>query len=380
MRLQNRKSKLSGGSAVVWQMLIIIAVVSFLEIIPALVQIKGPQAAFVALGYAIIPVVVIVFFVRLIDRWEPEPPAMYYLAFLWGAGTSVIAASQINGLTSDLLYLQLLPWNCDAACSDRLFNAYGAPIAEELIKGLGILLIFFAFNKYFDGPIDGIVYGALIGSGFAFTENILYFLNDYDAIFLVFQIRFLDGPLNHEAWSAVFGFFLGFAANKRSRWAVIPWLIPAFAFSALGHWFNNDALRWSGMTYERYVFLNNVPLCIVLLAIVIYARYQERSAVRGALTEYAQAGWFSMSDVRMVCSINLRKGAVEWATERFILHGAVPEAGAKLMQNYQETLLSLGLLRARAKKRKMVQTAANRAAERDLLGEVTAMRTALSQI
>lgn len=376
MRLQNRKSKLSGDSTVVWQFLIIIAVLNFLEIIPTLVQIKGPQAALIALGYAVIPVVVILFFVRLIDRWEPEPPAMYYLAFFWGAGTSVIAASKINGITSDLL----LPWNCDAACSDWLLSAYGAPIAEEVIKGLGILLICFAFNKYFDGPIDGIVYGALIGSGFAFTENILYFLNDYDAIFVVFQIRFLDGPLNHEAWSAVFGFFLGFAANKRSRWAVIPWLIPAFAFATLGHWFNNDALRWSGMTYERYVFLNNVPLCIVLLAIVVYARYRERSVVCEALTEYAHAGWFPLKDVRMVCSINLRKGAAEWAAERFMLHGAAPEDGTKLMQNYQETLLSLGLLRARAKKRKMVQSAVHRAAERDLLDELSALRTVLSQI
>ena len=50
-----------------------------------------------------------------------------------------------------------------------------APIVEEVAKGLGLLLIFVTARRAFDGPVDGVVYGALIGAGFAFTENIQYF-------------------------------------------------------------------------------------------------------------------------------------------------------------------------------------------------------------
>ena len=46
---------------------------------------------------------------------------------------------------------------------------------EEFGKGLGVFLIFVTARRAFDGPVDGIVYGALIGAGFAFTENIQYF-------------------------------------------------------------------------------------------------------------------------------------------------------------------------------------------------------------
>ena len=50
-----------------------------------------------------------------------------------------------------------------------------APIVEEVGKGLGLLLLFVTARRAFDGPVDGVVYGALIGAGFALTENIQYF-------------------------------------------------------------------------------------------------------------------------------------------------------------------------------------------------------------
>ena len=49
-----------------------------------------------------------------------------------------------------------------------------APVTEETLKGLGVLLIYLFRRREFDGIIDGIVYAGLIGAGFAFSENILY--------------------------------------------------------------------------------------------------------------------------------------------------------------------------------------------------------------
>ena len=40
-----------------------------------------------------------------------------------------------------------------------------APIAEEIAKALGVLLIFWLLRAEFDNLRDGIVYGALVGSG-----------------------------------------------------------------------------------------------------------------------------------------------------------------------------------------------------------------------
>ena len=45
-----------------------------------------------------------------------------------------------------------------------------APIAEEIAKALGVLLIFWLLRAEFDNMRDGIVYGALVGLGFNWFE------------------------------------------------------------------------------------------------------------------------------------------------------------------------------------------------------------------
>src|SRR5699024_11787194 len=51
---------------------------------------------------------------------------------------------------------------------------FQAPVVEESTKTVLLVIIVLAARRYFEGPLDGLVYGALIGAGFAFTENILY--------------------------------------------------------------------------------------------------------------------------------------------------------------------------------------------------------------
>ena len=46
-----------------------------------------------------------------------------------------------------------------------------APIIEESLKGLAVLLVFLLFRKEFDSILDGIVYAAITALGFAATEN-----------------------------------------------------------------------------------------------------------------------------------------------------------------------------------------------------------------
>jgi RsiW-degrading membrane proteinase PrsW (M82 family) len=49
-----------------------------------------------------------------------------------------------------------------------------APIAEEISKALGVVLIFWLLRAEFDNMRDGIVYGGLVGLGFNWFEAALY--------------------------------------------------------------------------------------------------------------------------------------------------------------------------------------------------------------
>jgi len=77
--------------------------------------------------------------------------------------------------------------------------------------------------------VDGIIYGALIGAGFAMVENFRYFALD-SKNFLVFLIvgRILLGWLGHSTFIACFGAGLGYVRYTRVRWKQI--VIPLIGF------------------------------------------------------------------------------------------------------------------------------------------------------
>ena len=151
---------------------IVIASVVALGVTVFLFSILGGDA--VALGgiMALVPLAIVFFGVRWVDRWEPEPRVAVVFAFLWGAGVSV-AVALIVGTAVQII--QQASGGLDAQTADFLGSVVQAPLVEEGGKGLGLLILFWAARKHFDGPVDGLVYAAWIAGGFAFTENILYF-------------------------------------------------------------------------------------------------------------------------------------------------------------------------------------------------------------
>src|SRR5262249_57330015 len=54
-----------------------------------------------------------------------------------------------------------------------------APIAEEIVKALGVMLLFWFLRDEFDNMRDGIVYGALVGVGFNWFESAGYVAQGY---------------------------------------------------------------------------------------------------------------------------------------------------------------------------------------------------------
>lgn len=133
---------------------------------------------------ALFPVIVILLVIRWIDQWEPEPVGLYAVAFGRGAGVSTLMAIVGNFVFESAVSSMS---ELDAYQQAALPVVVGAPLIEEAVKGLGVLILFFAFARYFNGPVDGLVYGMLIGLGFAFTENIFYFGQFYDELGAVFK-------------------------------------------------------------------------------------------------------------------------------------------------------------------------------------------------
>jgi RsiW-degrading membrane proteinase PrsW (M82 family) len=195
--------------------------------IAALTQ-NGAASIIAALTIPIIPVVGIFLLVNFMDRYEHEPWYLRLAAFLWGAIIAIPPALFIEGNVDRILQNLLDPNTTNEALRIAL-QGLNAGITEETIKGLGLLLLFFVLRDEFDDVVDGIVYAALIGAGFAMVENFRYFALD-SKNFLVFLIvgRIILGWLGHSTFIACFGAALGYVRYTRVRWKQI--VIPLLGF------------------------------------------------------------------------------------------------------------------------------------------------------
>jgi RsiW-degrading membrane proteinase PrsW (M82 family) len=189
---------------------------------------NGAASIIAALTIPIIPVVGIFLLVHFMDRYEREPWFLLLAAFLWGAIIAIPPALFIERNVDNILQ-NLLDPNTTHEVLRIALQGLNAGVTEETIKGLGLLLFFFVLRDEFDDVVDGIVYGALIGAGFAMVENFRYFALD-SKNFLVFLIvgRIILGWLGHSTFIAWLGAALGYVRYTRVRWKQI--VLPLLGF------------------------------------------------------------------------------------------------------------------------------------------------------
>src|SRR5512137_2181485 len=148
-----------------------------------------------AITAGIAPMVVYALVVWWFDRYEKEPWALLAVVFVWGAFPSIFLA-----LLAELaLDIPLKAAVGPGLTYTFLGSSVIAPVFEELFKGLAVLAVYVFFYRHFDGVLDGVVYGSMVGFGFAAVENVLYFLSALNEggagqmLILVFMRAFLFG-------------------------------------------------------------------------------------------------------------------------------------------------------------------------------------------
>jgi len=278
----------------------------------------GPGAIAIAAFMALIPLAVVLLGIRWIDRWEPEPRGLLIFAFLWGAISSVFVALLAS------LVVEVLQQSAGIGAAERDFlgGVVQAPLVEEFAKGLGILLIFLAARKYFDGPVDGVVYAATIAAGFAFTENILYFGRELveggtlGGAIGIFIVRGVMSPFAHVMFTICTGIAIGIATRRTGVLggivAFVVGLIPAMLLHAL--W--NGASYIVGDSFIIYYVLVQIPLFVGAIIVVVQLRKAETRTTRERLSEYAAAGWYNPDEIVALATPAGRRQALAWARAR----------------------------------------------------------------
>ncbi len=260
----------------------------------------GPAAFVLALLLAVAPVPVYLAVVLFIDRYEPEPLRMIALTFLYGATIAAFAAVILNTLGQVVVADQL---GTDVA--EIYGYSISAPVVEEGAKGIILFGIYVAYRREFNGVIDGIVYAALVGLGFAMTENVLYYGRGAAEEGVVgavatFVVRGLLSPFAHPLFTAMTGIGLGIAATTSSRTLrVAAPLVGLGAAMALHSLWNTSA--GSGLFLGVYVLIM-VPVFAGLGVVVVLALRRE-----GRVIERQLQGTLPPAEVRALASLRERR-------------------------------------------------------------------------
>lgn len=137
------------------------------------------------------------------------------LALLWGA----IGASFLSSTGNEIAR----PWMTALAGEEsRTATAVlVAPALEESAKALGLFLLLLIPGAV-RSVRDGIVYGALIGVGFVWTENLLYLgvsilQGGEDGLVRALYLRGILGGVTHTVFSACGGAAVGWWAARARR-------------------------------------------------------------------------------------------------------------------------------------------------------------------
>nr|WP_297422353.1 PrsW family intramembrane metalloprotease [uncultured Actinotalea sp.] len=333
----------------------------------------GPPAFPVATVLALVPLAAVLGTVLWVDRWEPEPWSALAVAFGWGASVSVLVALVLNSSAQTALLLVGL----DDLRAGALTATFVAPVVEEGIKALGVLLLFLVWRRWFDGPVDGLVYAATVAAGFAFVENILYFgqavsesavgADGGEAVAVVFVLRAVMSPFAHVLFTGAVGLALGWASRRSTgAWvgAFVGGLVVAVGLHAL---WNGAATLGTDSSFLAIYVTVQVPLFLGVVGLVAWLRAREARLVRERLTEYAAAGWLAPQELRMLSSLGARRASRRWARSR----GGRAAEGA--MRSFQTTASRL----AHHRHRVMTDRArwwAGRADEAALLAELDLLR------
>jgi len=221
--------------------------------------IVGILASPFIIGAALVPNVGIALAIPRLQRFQRSHRYVLIGAFLGGAIIAIPPALVIN--TTLFLPIEL------SMSSVLELVGYGtiAGIVEEGIKGLILLFIYLRFRDEFHDPVDGVVFGALIGLGFAMTEDISYFFRGLDSgvfgLILTLFLRLVLGWMNHSVFTAIIGLALGFA--RMGPPGPRRWLIPLAGYVVAAGLHNT--FNFSATLLERIVPDNLLGLLLTIV-------------------------------------------------------------------------------------------------------------------
>ena len=326
-----------------------------IRIVSALIDLSSISRSGWALSWILLALYAAPLFLLIyyLDLYEREPWSVAIAAFLWGAFAAT-ALTLSSGGWNELLVRALGPHT-----AGRWGPALTAPFIEEFLKGAGIVLLYLIVRDELDDAMDGFVYGALCGLGFAVVEDVVYFMAAFggtpQGVLQGFYVRVLSSGLyGHVLYTGLVGMAIGIVVSRREPAPLRDRLWTAAGIVALavfGHFLWNSPLlsitpsapieggEWLLITLGMAV--KGLPLLLFVLIALRLARRREERWLDDALAAEIGGEGISRGEYRALRDPRRRRAAVAATRRR-----AGASAG-RLLARLQHEQIDLAMLASR---------------------------------
>ncbi len=196
-----------------------------------------------SLLFSLLPVLFLCAILYWVDQYHRGPIRLLAIAFTWGAIPALLVSFAVQ------LFFRLPPDLMGFHALEVIRLGLIAPVLEEVLKAAGVLFIFWRYRRGFTDILDGMIYGAMVGFGFAFISNLFRYAGDFmslgmPALNLGFIVVRTVNVLDHGLYTAIFGTAVGLATVTRRRlrfWSLIAiGLVLAIGTHALQNLLSNS--------------------------------------------------------------------------------------------------------------------------------------------
>jgi protease PrsW len=293
-----------------------------------------------AIGFVLssIAMTVVVLAYLWLDRWEPEPPRLLVMAFLWGASVAVVIATILQLVTEAAIN----PGAGDSVSPITL--VLGAPLTEEAAKGLFLLLMMTGVRRNeLNSLTDCLVYAGLTAAGFAWLEDILYIGSGEtvgDSLWTA-ALRLIMAPFAHPLFTTMTGIGVWFALQRRSLITKVGCILLGYIGAVTMHGLWNGSSLFGVEAYFLVYLLWMVPIFALAIWLGVASRRREQKVVAGKLPGMVAAGLVSPNEATWLGSMRSRKAAIAAASR------VGGKAAAKSVKKFAHQVVELAFVRDR---------------------------------
>jgi len=203
---------------------------------------------------------------------HPEPKREILLVFLAGMLGVVVAIILENSFSSANLVFQKF-FGYDFFWL-QILNIFGFAFLEEITKTAAAFFTAIR-SKYFDEPVDAMIYMVAAALGFAALENIL-FLGESLKIgvtqsIMVSALRFINALLIHVSATAIIGSAFAFSFFHKER-RLRELFIGLFFATLLHGFYNFFIIKSIGEGAENQIWITSFVISGAVIALVLFEK------------------------------------------------------------------------------------------------------------